>query len=451
MDAYLHPEGAKAIDEYGRKLLAFVGPITLENTENPFPSQRHVAAEITEKDIIGEMELNHVDIAGRIVRRIFLYHDTTHALHEEGCSAARHTAEKLIRMSKRLRSVAGTRFLESQIFGWARDTYRGAGTETLSAYLERKIAGAVRQHTIWFPLFALEVEEGFPLGPVHIRTITSDFFDRREELYSQRSHQDAESIQQMIALMRRELQGAAAVVVTMEAEPDHALAKGLELADAAAAILRIFSTASLSPWQSCPCAVRGSEHVPRFSAIRTSDDLEKFNWHRGLRDQDRHVFWRMSRPEALARLREGLAKAGELLADDDLGEFALRLRASLLTYARGLATTDLNDRLVQTLSALEALLLKDTSEPIQQNLGERMAFLIAEGTEDRLNVVRVLKDAYRMRSQYVHHLAQSADEQALEEFAFAAHMTFRAALINLDRFRSHLDFIGALDRMKFRG
>jgi len=451
MDDYLHPEGAIAVDGYGQQLLDFVGPIILEKFEDSFPSERHIAAALTKDDIVGELEFNQVDIAGRITRRVFLHNSTTHALQEDGCKKARDIAEKLLRMSKRLRAVAGPPFLEKQAFYWARDTYRGTTSSSLSSHLERSLSEAVKQQTIWFPLAGLEVETGFKLGPVHIKPVTADFFDQRIKLYAQRNPQKAADIEQSFNEMRREIQGTAAVVVTMEAEPAHAEAKGLELADAAAAILRIFSSASLTPWHSCACAVRGSEHLPRFTAIRASEDLEVFNWQDGIRDQGRYVWWRMSSIEAEAHFNAGLASAGELIADDGLDDFAHRLRSSCLTYARGLATADLNDRIVQTLSALEALLLKDSSESIQQNLGERMAFLIAKEPEKRLEVVRILKDAYRMRSQYVHHLVPTADAQALEEFVFAAHMTFRTALRNLGKVSSQRSFVEALDRMKFGG
>jgi hypothetical protein len=60
--------------------------------------------------------------------------------------------------------------------------------------------------------------------------------------------------------------------------------------------------------------------------------------------------------------------------EDKLSRFKQRVRSSILAYSKGITLHDINDRLVYTLSSLEGLLLKNSSEPIQQNLGERMAF-----------------------------------------------------------------------------
>jgi hypothetical protein len=76
-----------------------------------------------------------------------------------------------------------------------------------------------------------------------------------------------------------------------------------------------------------------------------------------------------------------------LVASEGLSEFALRVRSSILTYSRGMTFPDISDRLVYLLSALESLFLKDTSEIIQQNLTERIAFVTVIEVDDRMRVV----------------------------------------------------------------
>jgi len=45
--------------------------------------------------------------------------------------------------------------------------------------------------------------------------------------------------------------------------------------------------------------------------------------------------------------------------------------------------------------------LKDSNEPIQKNLGERMAFIIGESLEERKKIVANVEDFYRIRSRLV--------------------------------------------------
>lgn len=62
------------------------------------------------------------------------------------------------------------------------------------------------------------------------------------------------------------------------------------------------------------------------------------------------------------------------------------------------------------------MLLKDTSEPIQQNLSERIAFLFSP--EKRLEIKKSVIRAYSLRSLFIHHgHAIGTDEiDALREF-----------------------------------
>jgi Apea-like HEPN len=95
---------------------------------------------------------------------------------------------------------------------------------------------------------------------------------------------------------------------------------------------------------------------------------------------------------------------------------------------------DLNDRIVYTLSALEGLLLKNASEPLQQNLAERMAFLLFKEAEARWDTVRNLRAVYDMRSKYIHHRVSLSDERELEMFVRNANFTLSQALRFSSRF-----------------
>ncbi|HUW79646.1 MAG TPA: hypothetical protein VMV54_01980, partial [Acidocella sp.] len=109
------------------------------------------------------------------------------------------------------------------------------------------------------------------------------------------------------------------------------------------------------------------------------------------------------------------------------------------------------DRLVYTCSSLESLLLKDMSEPIQQNLGERMAFLLTRNPTDRANIVGCVRQAYGMRSRYIHHRKAEIEESNLTSFTQYAYATLQVALSKLDNFKTSLEFLEEIDRIKFGG
>jgi len=54
-----------------------------------------------------------------------------------------------------------------------------------------------------------------------------------------------------------------------------------------------------------------------------------------------------------------------------------------LIYSRNSIATDISDKLLFVLVALESMLLKDSNEPLQKNIGERMAFLVGDSAQSR--------------------------------------------------------------------
>jgi arginine/ornithine N-succinyltransferase beta subunit len=152
-----------------------------------------------------------------------------------------------------------------------------------------------------------------------------------------------------------------------------------------------------------------------------------------------------------AMRQSGLDQLSKLVDEDGLSDFRRRLRTSLLAYSKGTTLPDVSDRLVYTLSALEGLFLKDSSEPIQQNLGERMAFLIEREAEARQKVVQNVRAAYGMRSKYIHHRITVLEEESLELFVANARKVLYISLMSADHFNLQADFVAAIDRIKFGG
>ena len=82
-----------------------------------------------------------------------------------------------------------------------------------------------------------------------------------------------------------------------------------------------------------------------------------------------------------------LAGLHDLAKNNSGTELRKSLFESLLIYSRNNLTTDLSEKLLFVLVALEALLLRDGSEAIQGNLAERLAFLAGPTLQDRKAIV----------------------------------------------------------------
>ena len=104
------------------------------------------------------------------------------------------------------------------------------------------------------------------------------------------------------------------------------------------------------------------------------------------------------------------------LASNRSTEFRKALYDALILHSRQAQARQVSDKLIFTLTALESMLLRDSNEPIQKNLAERMAFLIGQSVEQRKAVVKNVTDVYKVRSAFIHHGASPEDRDNFDEF-----------------------------------
>ncbi|QOX80701.1 hypothetical protein FY034_11325 [Trichlorobacter lovleyi] len=117
-------------------------------------------------------------------------------------------------------------------------------------------------------------------------------------------------------------------------------------------------------------------------------------------------------------------------------------------FARCATSKDPADKLVYILVALESLFLRNNTEPIQQNLAERMAFLIENNIESRRKVIRDVRNAYSIRSSFVHHGASIDDFDALEKFMWHAWRAITVIISATKSIKTKEELLDHLDERK---
>lgn len=160
------------------------------------------------------------------------------------------------------------------------------------------------------------------------------------------------------------------------------------------------------------------------------------NWH--LSDED------VSKNKRLF----GFDNVSELLTLERGSKFQDVLLDAVLLYSRGTREKDLAGRLVYTLVALESVLLRNDTEPIQQNVGERMAFLIADTVEKRKAAIRNLKDAYALRSRFVHQGHTIDELETVRSFVLDAWVLFLELAKASRKYDTKEQLIDHLEAMK---
>jgi hypothetical protein len=446
----IHPEAARALN-------ALADSITVSatkpppNPDGPAWGQQHIGAHITDGDIIGRPQMFITDQFGNKGAFYTYIGDEPFGIEGNEFTKFLKLVDRVIAVPEFNRSLSNE-YVETAIIDWCVDkTERQDGaTETFSDFILRRAKKDVTYHQIWIPIAHLQVEEDFQFGDVKIITIPKSLFDAREQQALREHPDDAAKIGPYIEQQFRQvLQGNAAVALSIKGEERYAQDRARVIARDALGLLRFFHPAMFTSKMFCPSALLGSEFLPKKASL-TIVGVNEFSYSRSIAHLHGEP-WRLSQQElAYHRSSGSLDLAARLVSVDGLSEFGLRVRSSILTYSRGLTFPDISDRLVYSLSALEGLYLRDASEPIQQNLADRLAFTAYTDTNDRIKVAANCKKVYGARSQYIHHGRNAAlPPEELDQFFLNAWAGLQSSLRHAFKFKTSDEFFTAIDRLKF--
>ncbi|MFN3727352.1 MAG: hypothetical protein ACK4SZ_13735 [Allosphingosinicella sp.] len=442
----LHPNAAAAIDADGRALVEARQVGTITCGKSVFESRRETNAEITDADLAGEPLLAWSNLAGEIVGRYFPRNGQMVALREDGYRQLRRLVEK-VGAAKPFSSGFSDQFLEVEIFKWWRTTVRAGEAVSLSAHLLVVCAEAISARTLLVPLSNLEIERPFRFGDVLVTPIGARLFDDFGADGAARFPDAASQIREEALRMRREYGHLTAVCVEVVGEREFANQRARVIAADMADFFRFMSPAAASRSIVFACFPYGAEHEPTSTVIEVADG-KIAHFTSGMVNAG-FFRWKLSFQELDGHMNDGFRNCAVFFSDKILTGFQRRVKTAISAYTHGIAATDVRNRLIYAMSAAEHLLLRDGNEPIQSNVGERMAFLISRTAEERFAIATNFKKAYGLRSRHIHHLSTIDNDDVLDKFFEHMFLMLTAAMDNMQRYKEHLDFLDALDRIKF--
>jgi len=131
-------------------------------------------------------------------------------------------------------------------------------------------------------------------------------------------------------------------------------------------------------------------------------------------------------------------------------EFQTDLYGALQLHARHSVAREIAHKIVYVVAAAESLLLRDSREPIQKNLGERMAFLIGNTLEERKKIIQNVEEFYDIRSRLIHHGRDVRDDQKdiVDNFFFWVWLSLVRLLSRIDQFQTRNDMFTMLENKK---
>lgn len=443
----IHPAAAKSFDERASSLLGLIKEIPRLFSNDEFKSEIHVVATINENEMLGEPSEGQIDYRGSTVARYFYRDRCRYGIEDENYRTLVDLAAA-IQSNRSVSSALSFAFIEESLFTWISMRFKGEDCpESFVAYLKELAAQRIRDFTVWVPISNLEIEFPFPIGNSELRPLSSKEISSWAERFAIKGHESEEGMLRAIDELRKRYQGLAAVRVEARAEEQRAFEIAEEEARKASALLGLVSVGMHFPDVRCMAMPKGCEEVRAFNAIAISG-ADKFVMNAQIRDRASMHPWRMGGEEISQARRLMIDRASALLKDTSSNKFKDSILASLFLYSKAAFTSEPVEKLVYILAGLESSLLKNENEPIQQNLGERLAVFLSEKLEDRKSIIRDTKAIYAVRSRFLHHGHHRADLQTVKNFMPHAWRFFVSLLMNADRFPTKENFLNAIDDRK---
>lgn len=139
--------------------------------------------------------------------------------------------------------------------------------------------------------------------------------------------------------------------------------------------------------------------------------------------------FRVSQAEITKMQELGLRKLDEIYSKrrEKRNEFEKRLTDAIFWFGEGVTDDKSTMKFIKSCFALESLLLRDPNEPVQNNISERLAFIIGTDLDGRRFVKKEMKKLYRLRSDIVHGRQDEVTEgelNLLERFTRSCLISF---------------------------
>jgi hypothetical protein len=250
---------------------------------------------------------------------------------------------------------------------------------------------------------------------------------------------------------QRKMQGWAAATLSVHGEEHYALDVARQEADEAVAILRLFAPSILSPVGRSFCALWGRHNLESTDYVMMQKDSGRVSLGTHADTRQGYV-WRIT-PERLALIkRDALDTIIRSMYSGTRTEFQDEVRSALLLYSKSTLRSTPADKLLAILIPMESLLLRTQSEPITDTIATRLAFSVGTGFDERKQIADVTRQAYALRSGYVHHgreIHALKDLDVLREFMRYAWMLFMEMAARSADNAERFAYLSNLDDRKF--
>lgn len=414
------------------------------NDKATFEIESHGVATLTENDILEIPVSKETNYRDQEISRFISIGENAFGFFNEHYQYFSELANKIHKLPNFQKSVHISSIKEI-IFDWVRLSYQKKIEIEPIDFLLEKVKIKRKKWDVWIPIDSTYIESPLEICNVTILPLSSQIIENWISNTKPKNDKSSQDIELFFDQLKTEFLGKAIAHCQIEADAESANEIGLLHADIATRVLNFFNPNSLLGDSGSNSAPAGYYSVSTSNAIFVSEDT--FKMHKGSmrRYEDFYI-----NNEKIIRIREAfLDNFNNIYLEKQrkMNNFQKNIIETFLRYMLYAFSPSTEQKLIYILSALESLLLKNKSEPIQTNVSDRLAFFISSEPAERLKIIKDFKDTYELRSSFVHHGIQITELETVERFLLYTKVFFEKAIAyshefeNLQIFLEHLDLI----------
>ena len=216
----------------------------------------------------------------------------------------------------RPRNTVSVECLTELIFEWLKGKYQEKTLPLMTEHVLAASESRIEEIAMLIPISSLRIQSSFSIGRATFVTLTRQVIDGWQAQLTSNKPEFTESIEKLMTRWRKEMQGYAAAMVKIEAEPIRASQVAFEEAEKAVSLLRFFSRTNFHPRLISSCAPLGSLRVNRRNYFRLRGGAF-VEYHASKPSND----WELSDRAVAEYRKEGLNVLSDLLLKDKLRDF----------------------------------------------------------------------------------------------------------------------------------
>lgn len=441
----IHPEAINNFNYKAEQLLLTVETKTERKSESKSKSDIFIDQTLDPAKIIGDIIGHTIDASGTELDVYLKENSNLIGLYENNFRNFIKLSESIHRLSE-IRYIISFKTIKEILFDWIIKKFKRQLNVDFIDFLLKECQQKIQDNEIYVPIYGLRIESDFNLGHVRFLKISKELIDKWElnllDKGIDENPNDIENKKAFILKIRRETQGYSVASSKLRAEQYRACEIAIENTENALSILRFFSPANLFPQKVSCCTILGKENLESIKYYIIEDGNLAHMGFESIGNIEKD--WKINDEMLNVINILGLNELNQLLLFENLNDYQKKLLDSIIIYSKSSLMKHINEKLIYILVSIESLLLRNSSENIVQNIGERIAFLIADNAKSRKKVIDTVKKAYDLRSNFIHHGLSIDNTDIMNSFMEYIHSFYIQLIKNINYFKdlNHLlDFI----------